>query len=77
MSSLPLYPSLSQLYKLCLSKWLLFDEFGQIWEIGIFLQHSWDMELLNHASISKIKSRCAVKETCRCFFWEATEFLKI
>lgn len=45
-----------------------FDEFGQIWEIGIFLQHSWDMELLNHASISKIKSRCAVKETCRCFF---------
>lgn len=68
MSSLPRYPSLSQLYKLCLSKWLFFDEFGQIGEIGIFLLHSLDMELLNHASISKIKSRCAVKETCRCFF---------
>lgn len=49
-----------------------FDEFGQIWEICIFLLHSLDMELLNHASISKIKSRCGVKETCRCFFWEAT-----
>lgn len=76
MSSLPLYPSLSQLYKkkLCLLKWLgfFFDEFGQIWEICIFLLHSLDMELLNHASISKIKSRCGVKETCRCFFWEAT-----